>query len=230
MPMPADYQTALLYLDANKAAALPLLSTTAEQARVVNEIRDIVTRLYDRKPEDLRAAVTMAVDAAKTLTTISIAFFVALGGFMVQYANTHDSIRSASFVFLVLAAVFAVASMISGFYATGAAFKNAQGLPPATATTEMWSTVPLKMPLTIQSWAGLAGLILFAASLLFWSVPPSGGLSVSPVTASSPPPTAPHRVRIQGSWSNLTIRRDGLSFSPGAVPAGQTSAVDVELR
>jgi hypothetical protein len=227
MPMPTDYETALNYLDANKSTALSTLPP-ADQARVVRELRDIVGRLFDRKPEDLRAAVTMAVDAAKTLTAIGIAFFVAVGGFMVQYVGTHDSVFSIAFWSLTAAGLAGIISMVAGFYATGTAFKNAQGIAPATATTPAWSTVPLKRPLTVQSWAGLAGLAFFAVALLYWSVPPHGGLAATPVPPSSSIPSVGSKIRIEGTWSSLTISRGGLAFTPP--PSNQVQAFDVELR
>jgi hypothetical protein len=230
MPIPNDYAIALKYLDDNKAAALPAL-VDADRVRVLAELRDIVERLYERKPEDLRAAVSMAVDAAKTLVTIAIAFFVAIGGFIVQYVGTHDSIWSATLWLLVLAALAGIASMIAGFFAIGQAFKNAQGISLATATRPMWSTEPMKGYLDFQSFAGLAGLVLFGFAVLFWSSPPTGGLAATPVSLNSPVPSVGSKIRIEGTWSNLTVRRGGLSISaPAPSSAGQTQALEVEVR
>lgn len=228
MTIPAEYNVALKYLEDNKTA-LPGLNG-ADQDRVVIEIKDIVSRLYDRKPEDLRAAVVMAIDAAKTLTTIGIAFFVALGGFAVQYVSNHNSVISWWSLLITVSAVLTVISIINGFRATGVAFKNAQGISNAGTPAQMWSTEPLKGYLDRQSWIGLLALICFGISLFFWSTPPTGGLTATQVTVSSPPPNAGSRLRIEGNWTNLTIRRGGLSFSPTASPPGQVSAVDVELR
>ena len=233
MPMPADYATALTYLENNKTAALPGPGLqNMDRDRILGELRDIVERLYDRKPEDLRAAVTMAVDAAKTLVAIAIAFFVAVGGFMVQYAATHDSIWSATLWLLAAAALAGVVSMIAGFFAIGTAFKNAQAIPPASpTTTPMWSTAPMKRSLNFQSYAGLAGLALFAFALVFWSAPQIGGLAATPILPSSPIPSVGSKIRIEGVWSSLIVRRGGLSITaPVPSTPNQVQALEVEIR
>lgn len=230
MPIPSEYTIALDYLDANKDTALSSLASSSERTRVIAELREVVGRVYDRKSEDLRAVVTIAVDAAKTLTAIGIAFFVAVGGFMVQYVGTHTSIWSITFWCLVVSALCGGASMVAGFYAIGGAIKNAEGLTPATQNVATWSTAPMRRALISQSWAGLIGLIFFGVSLLFWSTPPTGGLSATPVQATSAPSATGHKIRVEGSWSNLTIRRGALSFSPAASnPPSQVQAFDIEV-
>jgi hypothetical protein len=230
MPIPAPYEAAFTYLDTNKDAALPGVPQP-ERAAAIFAMKQVVVQLYDRKPEDLRAAVTMAVDAAKALVAIGIAFFVAVGGFMVQYVMTHDSIWAFAFYLLLAAGLLAVVSMIAGFVAIGRAFRNAQGLSPAGMTTQMWSTKPLTGPLDLQSYAGLAGLACFGVALAFWVTPPSGGLAATQVAPTSVAPSAGYKVRIEGSWTNLMVRRGGLTFTaPSSTTPGQNMAFDVELR
>jgi hypothetical protein len=230
MPMPESYEAALTYLEHHRDAALPN-TPQGERAAVVERMREIVGRLYERKPEDLRAAVTMAVDAAKALVAIGIAFFVAIGGFLVQYLMTHDSLHSRTLYCLAAAAALSLVSMIAGFVAIGRAFKNAQGIPPANAQSPTWSTTPLKGPLNTQSYAGVAAIVLFGIGLYFWAATPSGGLAATPAGATTPPPSSGHKLRIEGSWTTLTVRRGGLIFTPPpAASPGQSQAFDIELR
>jgi hypothetical protein len=227
MPIPARLIDAFDYLDQNKDAALPTVPAN-DRATELTNLRNLVNQAYDRKPEDLRAVVTIAVDAAKTLMAIGIAFFVAVGGFMIQYVGTHDSIESISFWCLVVSALLGIASMIAGFYAIGSAIRSAEGQTIPTAHAP-WSTAPMKNALVVQSYAGLLGLVVFGVALAFWSTPPTGGLAASPVPASSTLSTTGHKIRIEGTWTNLTVRRGTLSFSPTPLNPPGPQALDVDV-
>ena len=72
----------------------------------------------DQTPEDARAAATIAVDAAKNLINIGVAFFAALGAFALTYRSTHATFSfSVPIVLLALSALATIASMIAGFAA-----------------------------------------------------------------------------------------------------------------
>ena len=121
----------------------------------------------DQAPENARAAVTIAVGAAKNLINIGVAFFAALGAFALTYRSTHAAFSlSIPVVLLLLSALATIASMIVGFAAIGLAYRrdqrpaDAEGPPPAPR--------PLFRFFRVQSFMGLGALVLFAIAVLFW--------------------------------------------------------------
>ena len=199
--------------------------SAADKDKYVSDFKRAVDWLKERQPEDFRLAVSMAVDASKL--NLAIAFFVATGGF-IQYGMSHDlTWRSWPIIFLAIAAVFAVASMIFGFNVVGTAFKRGEGR--IATTTLPWSTEPLKDNLKKQSFAGLGALIFFAIALTSWGTSGgSGGLSVSPSPQSAK--ASARQLRIEGEWTKLKVRRGDMSIELDAPPPGSARSFDVELQ
>jgi len=109
----------------------------------------------------------MAVDASKSLISIGIAFFAALGAFMLTYRSTHGSIAySSSIVLLAVSAVLTIASMWCGFAAIGRAYRRGQR--PADAAGLPWATRAISHLLGLQSLMGLGALFAFACAVWFW--------------------------------------------------------------
>lgn len=124
--------------------------------------------------EDARAAVLIALDASKSLITIAIAFFAALGAFVLNYRASNQASFSWPMALLGLSAVMTIASMIAGFNAVGKAYKRAQKGPDAEGL--QWATRPLAPSLGAQSLLGLAALVCFGLAVVFWEARPSTAL------------------------------------------------------
>ena len=121
----------------------------------------------DRTPEAARAATTIAVDAAKSLINIGVAFFAALGAFALTYRSTHATFSfSIPVVLLSLSALVTIATTIAGFAAIGLAYRRDQR--PADAEGFSSTTRALFRLLRAQSLMGLGALVLFAIAVLFW--------------------------------------------------------------
>lgn len=128
---------------------------------------DQLRAFMDQKPEDARTAATIAIDAAKSLINIGVAFFAALGAFALTYRSTHAVFSfSISVVLLSLSAIVTIGSMIAGFAAIGLAYRRGQR--PADAAGFPWATRPLSPFFRAQSLLGLAALVLFAIAVFFW--------------------------------------------------------------
>jgi hypothetical protein len=120
------------------------------------------------KPEDARQAALMAVDASKTLISIGVAFFAALGAFGLTYRSTHEAIAffSNSIILLAFSALLTIASMWSGFMAIGRAYRRGQR--PGDAAGPPWATRAISSRLGFQSLTGLGALLLFALAVILW--------------------------------------------------------------
>ena len=123
----------------------------------------------DQTPEDTRAAATIAVDAAKNLINIGVAFFAALGAFALTYRSTHATLSfSVPVVLLALSALATIASMIAGFAAIRLGYRGR----PTDADGPPWTTRPLSTLFRAQPILGLGALVLFAIAVLFWDAGP----------------------------------------------------------
>ena len=173
-------------------------------------------------------AVSMAVDASKALVSIAIAFFVAMGGF-IQFAISHDlKWNSTPVIFLAVAALLALISMIFGFNAIGNAFRRGEGRIDAEGPA--WTTTPLKAYLTRQSYAGLGAMAAFGLALFLWDSPQStGGVSIHPTSAVSAP-ASNRKIRLEGEWSRLTVQRGAMSITLEPASVGTAKAFDIELH
>jgi hypothetical protein len=216
------YAAALTTLDRHRDE----LGTTADaRDKYLLEIRKAFEWLNDRQPEDFRLAATMAVDSAKSLLSIAIAVFVALGGF-IQYGLSHDlHWWSASIIFLGAGEILAVLSMVFGFNAIGKAFKRGEGREAIGQIA--WSTEPLRSFLQWQSYLGLGTLVAFGFAIIFWQ--PSStpvAFSVGPAALAQ---TGNANLRFEGQWSSLLLRQGNLSITLGPVPSGQTASFEVHM-
>jgi hypothetical protein len=123
--------------------------------------------------EDQRAAVLIAVDAAKSLITIGVAFFAALGAFALNYRSNHTVFLTAwPILLMTVSAVVTVISMIVGLAAIGKAYQRGQR-PPNPGGEPSWSTKPISGLLGWQSNLGLLALALFAGSIVMWEQRPA---------------------------------------------------------
>jgi hypothetical protein len=168
--MPDPYPEAVQLLEHYKAEL-----GVAEPDTYVAAVTAALAAHENERAADARAAATMAVDAAKSLITIGIAFFAALGAFALNYRSTHANLTiSHSVLLLALAAFLTVASMWSGFIAIGTAYKRGQR--PADTQGPPWSTRPLSGFLGAQSLLGLLALLCFGGAVLSWDAGSSGDL------------------------------------------------------
>ena len=176
----------------------------------------------------------IAIDAAKSLIAIGIAFFAAIGAFIVQFATSHSSVIAIPIGFLALAGLLAVISMIAGFYAIGDAYNRAENPGSTTAggpSTPAWSTVPLRTPLNVQSLAGLAALCCFGVAISLWNFgDPSSGIAVKPAVSSATPVGARGTFGLEGVWIKLKVRHGTFSVELDPTPARQVSAFQIELH
>lgn len=219
-----SYDAGLLLIRNNKGA-LPATDfpTQADQDSYVAAFSAYISR-----SDDHRAAVQMAVDAAKSLIAIGIAFFAAIGAIIVQYTSSHPFSFFGPEIPMAAAALLSVISMISGFKAIGKAYNNAMSttapLKPA------WRTEPLQTPLAIQSFIGLLALFAFAGGIILWNQGAAAGISVSPTNAAAASPTTAGEFTLQGTWSTLSVQHGGIEVKLAPTPVGQTSAFQIDMR
>jgi len=222
--MPSRYSDGLALLEKHKDELL--LGDEAEKTRYVSDFRKAVEWLNERQPEDFRLAATMAVDGAKILSSLAIAIFVAIGGF-IQYGITHGlHWGSTPIIILGVAGSFAFLSMLFGLNVVGRAFKRGEGREAKDQTA--WSTEWLRPFLQWQSYMGLATLIAFTAAMIAWKPSTSQGtFSVSPVSAGQ---AGDQSLTIEGQWSTLALREGAVSLILGPVPAGQTASFKIDTH
>jgi hypothetical protein len=177
--MASHFQAAIDFIEARKTE----LGVTDADIYVAN-----LTKYLDSK-EDSRAAVLIALDASKSLITIAVAFFAALGAFALNHRSNNQGPISWSLVLLGASAILTVTSMFAGFKALGKACKRAQ--KPPDAEGPQWATEPLGWWLGTQSFLGLAALGCFGSAMFLWEP-----------QANKPPD--PQIARLQQSVDGLT--------------------------
>jgi hypothetical protein len=224
MATPFSYDAGLVLIEDNKAS-LPV----AEFPQAADKDAYVAAfRAYLSRSDDHRVAVQIAVDAAKSLIAIGIAFFAAIGALLVQYTSSHAFSIWGAEIPMALAAILAVASMVGGFKAIGTAYNNAmkitQPLSPA------WNTKPLESPLAFQSIAGLVALVSFAWGVIVWNHGNAGGITVAPTTAAAASPSAAGKFTVEGTWSRLAVKHGGIEVALPPTAAGQTAAFEIDMR
>lgn len=167
MPNPIPFERALDVLLAHKSEL-----NVPDPDGYLADLRSHIELKPDDGQADRRAAVLIAVDASKALTTIGVAFFAALGAFALNYRSTHIAAITLMPVSLFVAsALFTLGSMWIGFIAIGKAYKRGQRPPDAEGPS--WSTLPLSNLLGAQSITGLIALLFFGAAVFLWSPGPA---------------------------------------------------------
>jgi hypothetical protein len=187
--------------------------------QVLREFISISEAEFKRRPNS--AAATIAIDAAKSLINISVAFFAALGAFALTYRSTHATFSwSWSIALLSVSAVLTIISMIAGFGAIGLAYR--MGQCPTNAAGLPWATRPLSPYFRTQSLAVLGALTTFAVAVFAWD---AGSTT-----------TADARIdglqgRIEGLQARLDQQVGDLSkiVQVGTATSQQNSAVLAEL-
>jgi hypothetical protein len=178
------------------------------------------------KPEDARKAVSMAVDASKTLISIGVALFTALGAILITSISAREVITFSNSLRLVtaFAAALTIVSMWSGFMAIGKAYRRGQR--PGDAAGPPWATRAISSQLGFQSLTGLGALFLFALAVGLW-------------TAGSKPTTNTQTGSLEARIDTLNIRLDqqagditklGQGQSRTAVVYGAISSIQQQLR
>lgn len=220
-----DFQRAKDVLERHTAE----LGADADANAYIASLEKIFNVNRVREATDFREATKMAVDASKTLFQIAIAVFVALLGFAQFALRSGQALTSWPVQLLGLAALFTFLSMCLGFYATGRAFKRAEGREPAD---EPWSTKPIRKQLLGQSLLGVLALLAFAGSTALWNAPSdSGALLITLPEGSTRQATREAPLILKGRWSQLELRQEGeFALSLGNVPPDQTRSLAIQVR
>lgn len=158
----SDYASLWDLLDKYKAE-LPG-KNDQEKKDYINDIRtklESLPKLSQRSDEDRRLGCQIAVDTSTALVQIAIAVIVAIGGF-ITYAIDHHW-NGWSIGFLVLAALFSLASMISGFTFVSCIYKRGEGRDNPNGIP--WSTEALKGFINFQAYFGIVSLLSFATAI-----------------------------------------------------------------
>jgi hypothetical protein len=181
-------------------------------------------------PEDRRAAVTMAVDASKSLMNIGVVFFGAVGAFILSYSSTHTWRPNLwPVILLCLAGLASVLSMWAGFIAIGIGYQRGQR--PADPAGAPWSTKPLSPYLRNQSILGLLALALFASGVVLWhGSAGQDGLSVRQVATGSAAPATPGALKIEGEWTHLMVRHGQVEATLAPTGPGQTNSFEISTE
>jgi hypothetical protein len=209
-------------------AELP--GTLSEQAEYIQWLKAFTDAAQVRTDEDRRAAVEIAVGVANSLVQIAIAIFVVIVGFIQFGIDKFGGWTVAPITLFVLAAVFALLSMIAGFSALSRAYKRGEGRERGNA----WTTLPLKKLLNLQAGAGLFSLVAFALAVGWaYSHPNAAVDHIAVKFGSGANQLLLHAqpIVIKASWSDLEIRSEnGEILSLGDSRSGQSEQIEIRFE
>lgn len=189
-------------------------------------------KLLSRTAEDKREASKLAIDAAKTLVTIGVAVFVALGGF-VQFAKKEGlAWADTPIILFALSALLVLLSMILGLVAMSKTWKRGEG--SANTDETAWWTPSIKNQLNGQAWAGIVGLVFFGAAIVLWDNAPSNQipeLTFSITSQSQSTQLISGPVFVTGQWSSLTLMpAKGPKIELQPVASGNTGSFSLNWK